>query len=276
MIYTERKITVRGGVSSIDYPVILFRGDREVDIIFEIIDVQFKFKKNSGNMIDNTQASYAQLAIQNPDGSDLFTDISACENGKVTLRITKEMIDEVEEVGLYNFHIRLFNEDKTSRITIPAVMRGIEIREPIAIEDEGEENDPEVPAIERMWIGYLPYDPEGKVGIDSLDVIGAGLTKKYIDGAVQGGTLKEVSVGTMSRTSIGVVPESAYACCVYPANKNFVVTIDNGIGGKESFNEKHGDYAVNGELLNEKVDNVQYRVSGFLSSMQGERFFYVD
>lgn len=276
MIYTERKITVRGGVSSIDSPVILFRGDREVDIIFEIIDVQFKFKKNSGNMIDNTKASFGQLAIQNPDGTDLFTDISACENGKVTLRITKEMIDEVEEVGLYNFHIRLFNEDKTSRITIPAVMRGIEIREPIAIEDEGEADDPEVPAIERMWIGYLPYDPEGIVGIDSLDVIGAGLTKKYIDGAVQGGTLKEVTVGTMGKTSIGIVPESAYACCIYPASKNFVVTIDNGIGGKETFNDKHGQYPVNGTLLNEKVDNVQYRVSGFLSSMQAERFFYVD
>lgn len=273
MIYTKRKIIVRGRVASIDSPVVLFRGDREIDIIFEIIDLQFKFKKNSGNMIDNAQASFGQLAMQNPDGTVLLTDMLACKNGKVTLRITEEM---TEEVGFYNFHIRLFNEDRTSRITIPTVMCGIEIKEPITIEDEGEENNPEVPAIEKMWIGYLPYDPEGKVGIDSLDVIGDGLTKKYIDGAVQSGTLKEVSVGTMDKTSIGIVPESAYACCIYPANKNFVVTIDNGIGGKETFNEKHGQYSVNGMLLNEKVDNVQYRVSGFLSSMQGERFFYVD
>ena len=276
MIYTNRKVTVKNGVATIDAPVILFRGDREVDIIFEIIDGQFKFRPEKANVIDTSKASYGQLAIQNPDGTDLFTDISICEDGKVVFRITKEMIDETKELGFYNFHIRLFNEDKTSRITVPAVMRGIEIREPIVIEEEGEENEPEVPAIERMWIGYLPYDEKGIVGIDSLDVIGAGLTKKYIDGAVQGGTLKEVEVGTMAKTSIGVVPESAYACCIYPANKNFVVTIDNGIGGKETFNDKHGDYAVNGELLNEKVDNVQYRVSGFLSSMQAERFFYVD
>ena len=128
----------------------------------------------------------------------------------------------------------------------------------------------------KMWIGYLPYDPNGLVGVDSLDVIGAGLTKKYIDGAVSGGTLKEVPVGTMSKISIGVVPESAYACCIYPAENNFVVTIDNGIGGKETFNEKHGDYPVNDVMLNAKVDGVQYKVSGFLSSMEGERFFYVD
>lgn len=143
--------------------------------------------------------------------------------------------------------------------------------------DPDPEPDPEPEVGEpKMWIGYLPYDPNGLVGVDSLDVIGAGLTKKYIDGAVNGGTLKEVSVGTMPKTSIGIVPESAYACCIYPAEKNFVVTIDNGIGGKETFNERHGDYPVNDTMLNAKVDGVQYKVSGFLSSMEGERFFYVD
>lgn len=136
MIYTNRKVTVRNGVSTIDAPIILYRGDKEVDIKFEIVDIQFKFKGNDGNLIANTKASFGQLAIQNPDGNDTFTDIAACEDGQVVFRITGEMIDEFHEVGMYSFHIRLFDEDQTSRITIPHVQNGIEIKEPIVIEDD--------------------------------------------------------------------------------------------------------------------------------------------
>lgn len=136
MIYTNRKVTVRNGVSTIDSPIILYRGDKEVDIKFEIIDIQFKFRGNNGNLIDNTKASFGQLAIQNPDGNDTFTDIAACEDGQVVFRITGEMIDELHEVGMYSFHIRLFDDDQTSRITIPHVQNGIEIKEPIVIEDD--------------------------------------------------------------------------------------------------------------------------------------------
>ena len=139
----------------------------------------------------------------------------------------------------------------------------------------GGEVEPE-PAVERMWIGYLPYDPNGVVGIDSLDVIGVGLTKKYIDGAVQGGTLKEVNVSTYGKTSVGIVPESAYICCIYPASQNFTVTIDNGLGGKETINEKYGDYPVNALPLNSQIGGISYKISGFLTSMEGERFLYVD
>ena len=46
------------------------------------------------------------------------------------------MIDEIYEVGMYSFHIRLFDEDQTSRITIPHVQNGIEIKEPLVIEEE--------------------------------------------------------------------------------------------------------------------------------------------
>lgn len=136
MIYTIRKVTVRNGVSTIDSPIILYRGDKEVDIKFEIIDIQFKFRGNNGNLIDNTKASFGQLAIQNPDGHDTFTEIAACEDGKVVFRITEEMIDEIHEVGMYSFHIRLFDEDQTSRITIPHIQNGIEIKEPLVIEGD--------------------------------------------------------------------------------------------------------------------------------------------
>ena len=136
MIYTERKVSIKNDIATIDSPIILFRGDREVDIMFTIVDSKFKFESNKGNVIDKTQASFGQLAVDLPDGTDLFTEIVECENGVVVFSITGEMIDEIHEVGFYSFHIRLYNDDKTSRITLPPVMKGIEIREPLIIEGD--------------------------------------------------------------------------------------------------------------------------------------------
>ena len=186
--------------------------------------------------------------------------------------------DKAEIVPNFAFSINMISTYEQPSVTVQGTYPNLTYVFNIPMGNVNTEPDNPEPEVgePKMWIGYLPYDPNGLVGVDSVDVIGAGLTKKYIDGAVTGGTLKEVPVSTMSKTSIGIVPESAYACCIYPADKNFVVTIDNGIGGKERFSDKHGEYAVNDILLNAKVDDVQYKVSGFLSSMEGERFFYVD
>lgn len=136
MIYTERKVSIKNDKATIDSPIILFRGDREVEIMFTIVDSKFKFESNKGNVIDKTQAAFGQLAVALPDGTDLFTEIVETQNGVVIFSITGEMIDEIHEVGFYSFHIRLYNDDKTSRITLPPVMEGIEIREPLIIEGD--------------------------------------------------------------------------------------------------------------------------------------------
>ena len=141
MIYTERKVNIKNDVATIDNPIVLFRGDREIEILFTVIDHRFRFSNTQGNVINETEASYGQLAVALPDGTDLFTEIANTNNGTVTFTITGEMIDEIHEVGFYSFHIRLYNEDKTSRITLPPVMKGIEIREPLVIEGDVENTD---------------------------------------------------------------------------------------------------------------------------------------
>lgn len=141
MIYTERKVSIKNDKATIDSPIILFRGDREVEIMFTIVDSKFKFESNKVNVIDKTQASFGQLAVALPDGTDLFTEIVETQNGVVVFSITGEMIDEIHEVGFYSFHIRLYNDDKSSRITLPPVMEGIEIREPLIIEGDVENTD---------------------------------------------------------------------------------------------------------------------------------------
>ena len=136
MIFTEKTIKVTNGKSQINDPVILYRGDRNIKLRFRIVDCPYTYSKTVYNIIETTEASYAQLVIQPPNNSlPIFSDIAATEDGYVTFIITGEMIDEISEIGSYTFQIRLLDDEQYSEITIPEVVGGIEIREPIAIED---------------------------------------------------------------------------------------------------------------------------------------------
>lgn len=138
MIFTDRTVTVKGGVSSINQPVILYRGDREVEIRFTLKEEEpFMFNKETGsNIIEVSEAAYGQLVIKTPnDLPAIFSEVAPTSEGKIVFKITGEMIDEITEVGNYSFQIRLFNESMNSRVTLPEVNGGIEIREPIASED---------------------------------------------------------------------------------------------------------------------------------------------
>ena len=138
MIFTERQITVHKGKSSINEPVILYRGDYEVSIKFTIMESKFRFKSGV-NLVDSEKASHGQLAVLTPYGGNAFSEIVKCEDGSVTFTLSKEMIDQLEEVGLYSFQIRLFDYYRESRVSIPPVEFGIEVREPVASEDHDNE-----------------------------------------------------------------------------------------------------------------------------------------
>lgn len=138
MIFTDRAIKVKRGVSSINAPIILYRGDKEVEIRFTLKEeAPFMFNKETGsNIIEVSEAAYGQLVIKAPnDLPAIFSEVAPTSEGKIVFKITGEMIDEITEVGNYSFQIRLFNESMNSRVTLPEVNGGIEIREPIASED---------------------------------------------------------------------------------------------------------------------------------------------
>lgn len=136
MIFTEKTIRVTGEESQINAPIILYRGDKNIKLRFRIVDCPYTYSKTVSNIIETTEASYGQLVIQPPNNRlPMFSDIAATEDGYVTFIITGEMIDEIPEVGSYTFQIRLLDDEQHSRITIPEVVDGIKIREPIATED---------------------------------------------------------------------------------------------------------------------------------------------
>ena len=136
MIFTERTIMVVNDRAKIDKPLILYRGDKNIELKITIAESQFKFRNtDASNVIETTDASYAQLVINTPYNSPIFSDVAVTKNGAVIFVITEAMIDEIREVGAYEIQIRLLDDNKQSRASIPPVSNAIEIREPIAIED---------------------------------------------------------------------------------------------------------------------------------------------
>ena len=139
MIFTERKVTVNNDTATIDKNIVLFRGDREVEIRFTVMYEGVKYRKNSGeNVIEDVNATYGQMVIQN-DATEtpVVSLVTPTEDGTIIFKFTKEMIDEIPELGTYDFQIRLFDDTQTSRITTPIVNDGILIKEPLSMEEPG-------------------------------------------------------------------------------------------------------------------------------------------
>lgn len=127
MIYIERTIKIRKNTASIDDPIYLYKGDKNIEIRFAIENNPFKNK-------NNLAINYGQLIIQPESAPYIFSEVTKMTNGKVIFAITDSMIDELHELGNYKFQIRIYNEDMTSRGTLPPVEAGIVIREPICEE----------------------------------------------------------------------------------------------------------------------------------------------
>lgn len=100
------------------------------------MDCPYKYKPNDTiNIIESTEASWGQLVILNPTTSKItMSEVAATNEGRVILNISADMIDEITELGEYTFQIRLYDEEKTSRITIPEVIGGIVIKAPLSVE----------------------------------------------------------------------------------------------------------------------------------------------
>lgn len=137
MIFTERNITIRNDNATINAPVILYRGDKNVEVRFTLVESPYKYtNRDSVNIIESTDAAYAQLIIKTPNDRDpIFGDITAVGQSNIIFVIEYGMIDEIGEVGEYDFQIRLFDSDQTSMVTLPEVVSGFIIKEPIAKEN---------------------------------------------------------------------------------------------------------------------------------------------
>ena len=128
MLSTERLITVRKGTSKINAPIVLYRGDKNIKVKFHI--------KNNPFIADSA-IKYGQLIIRLPEaGIVIFSQINKFDEEVVSFILPEDMMDEIIEVGLYTIQLRFYNEDKSSAATLPEITRALDIREPIAIQDQ--------------------------------------------------------------------------------------------------------------------------------------------
>ena len=191
MILTERTINIIDHESIMDSPVVLYRGDKNVELKLNIKSSRFKFRDDdSSNFIESAQASYGQLIIQTPNQNEpIFSEITATKKGYIIFVITAEMIDEIDEVGAYTFQVRLLDSNKRSRATIPPVVNGIEIREPITSEDSNVLNSAVVglasAANEEVLDTFDEHGDYAKTNWKFGDKITAAKLKKAEDGIYQ-------------------------------------------------------------------------------------------
>ena len=127
MLSTNKIIRMTNGESEINSPIILYRGDKNVEAKFQI--------KNNPFIADSS-IKYGQLIIELPEAGIVnFSTVNEFDGEVVSFILPSEMMDEITEVGLYTLQLRFYNEDRTSVATLPEIARALDIREPIAIED---------------------------------------------------------------------------------------------------------------------------------------------
>ena len=96
MIYTNVTVKVNNnGTASSNNKVVLYRGDREVEIQMTITGNPFIFQ----------DSVFAQLIIRRDNAAPVITGISPLKDNKVILTITEQNIDEISEVGSYAYQI---------------------------------------------------------------------------------------------------------------------------------------------------------------------------
>lgn len=137
MIYAIAKVTIQNNYkATIDRPLILYKGDKNIEVQFEIVESIFRqYKQEGSNTIDNLGASYGQLVIQRPNFSYALSEISETKEGRIVFVIPPEMTDENIDLGSYTFQIRLYDETQNSRVTLPPVVDGIVIYDSIVSEE---------------------------------------------------------------------------------------------------------------------------------------------
>ena len=170
-----------------DKQIVLYRGDREVEVQFEIVYETIKYRKT--NAIEDVNASFGQLVIQNDSVAiPTVTDVSPTSEGVVVFKFTKEMIDEITELGTYDFQIRLFDDTQTSRITTPTIEDSIIIKEPLSMYegDTAEVGVALAGATKVQQEEYLePFDEAGNYNETTWatgDIITSGKLNKLEDG----------------------------------------------------------------------------------------------
>ena len=109
LIQKDVTVTVDGRYATLSEDIFLYKNDRNIDIVFTIVDAKYKFNAYSGNILVESTAKYATVKVLKPNGDN-----------KVILTITQDFIDQIDEVGIHTVQIQLWDAD-AGRVTLPPI-----------------------------------------------------------------------------------------------------------------------------------------------------------
>ena len=118
----SRTIIVSNNTACIDTPIYLYKGDGNVLISLDIINITISTKLNqmSTTSYINDNISYATACLCKRDSSSTVHIVGTKVNDKIELELKKDMMDETVEVGEYRMQVHLFDKEN-NRLTIPVV-----------------------------------------------------------------------------------------------------------------------------------------------------------
>ena len=136
LIRKDLTITIDGNKASLDEPLYMYQGDRNIDIYFTIIDSKFRFSETNSNILVDSTAKYSTIKVLKPNGEKIKTNKKAIEDNKIVFTINQEFADEATEIGKYKLQIQLWSIDANNqgRVTIPPIE--FEVLEPIFEDDD--------------------------------------------------------------------------------------------------------------------------------------------
>lgn len=131
-ITTDCKLTVSKNTVKLDEEIFLYKNDRNIKLLIEIVDNKYRYKSDDlSNLLVKYKASYAQVKwYKNAEVKKEFP-IQATDDGKVVFVIEGQLIDEDTELGDYDLQLRLLNESQESIRSLPIIKGAVHILKPL-------------------------------------------------------------------------------------------------------------------------------------------------
>lgn len=136
-ITTDCKLTVSKNTAKLDEEIFLYKNDRNIKLLIEIVDNKYRYKSDDlSNLLSKYKASYAQVKwYKNAEVKKEFP-IQPTDDGKVVFIIEGELINEDTELGDYDLQLRLLNENQESIRSLPIIKSAVHILKPLFEESD--------------------------------------------------------------------------------------------------------------------------------------------
>ena len=117
MITKNVTLTVKDDKATLSDKIILYQGDKGVEIYFTLSGFNYKFKTN------DLTGVYVDGKLMKPSGEVIsVSNMSISSGNKIKFIVDSTMTDESGEVGVHTLQICLYDDStKTNHVTIPPI-----------------------------------------------------------------------------------------------------------------------------------------------------------